>query len=255
MTAGIENLLAAELLERRVLVTNASGAYAGAMAEYAFSAMVMLARRLPELLVAAADREWRDPHPLGRELSGQRLGIVGYGGIGRALARLSSAAGMSVWGLRRQAARAEDDPAERVLGPGDLGELLAASDFVVVAASLNPSSRGLLAHAQFEAMKPGAFLVNVSRGALVDESALAVSLRSGRLAGAVLDVTAIEPLPAESELWHAPNLWITPHMSGGTLESRARAFQILLTNCRAYVDERPDAMVNRVDLARELGPS
>jgi phosphoglycerate dehydrogenase-like enzyme len=252
MTAGIEDLLAEPLLERQIVLTNAAGAYAVAMAEYAFTAMVLLARRIPELLVAASRQEWRDPHPLGTELAGRRVGVVGYGGIGRALGRLCACAGMSVWGLRRHAVREQDDPAERVLAPAALTELLEASDFVVVAASLNPSSRGLLGHAQFEAMKPGAFLVNVSRGALVDEAALVAALRSGRLAGAIVDVAGVEPLPAESELWNAPSLWITPHMSGGTLPSRRRAFELLLANCSAYLAGHLDAMLNRVDLALEL---
>jgi len=253
LTAGTEDLLAQELLERRVLVTNGAGAYATAIAEYAFAAMVLLARRIPELLLASSRREWRDPHPLGGELAGRQVGIVGYGGIGRALARLCASAGMSVWGLRRRAAaREQRDSAERVLEAAALGELLEASDFVVVAASLNPSSRGLLGQAQFEAMRSGAFLVNVSRGALVDEAALAAALRSGRLAGAVVDVTAIEPLPVESELWDAPNCWVTSHMSGGTSESRRRAFELLLVNCIAYLGGDPDAMHNRVDLALEL---
>jgi phosphoglycerate dehydrogenase-like enzyme len=255
MYAGVEGLLAEPLLEREIVVTSSAGAYAEAMAEYAFAAMVLLARRLPELVVAAARREWRSPHPLGYELAGRRAGIVGYGGVGRALAAICRGAGMSVWATRRRAAREADDPAERVLPPEELDELLAASDFVVVAASLNPSSRELLGPRQLEAVKPGAFLVNVARGALVDDAALADALRSGRLAGAIVDVTAVEPLPPASALWDVPNLWVTPHMSGGTFESRARSFELMLGNCKAYLDGRLDELRNRVDLARELQPA
>jgi phosphoglycerate dehydrogenase-like enzyme len=253
MYAGFEDLLGEELLERQIVATNSAGAYGEAMAEYAFAAMVLLARKLPALFVAASHREWRSEHPLGAEVAGRRVGIVGYGGTGHALARRCASAGMSVWGVRRRAYREPNDPAERVLHVEELDELLCESDFVVVAASLNQSTRGLLGSRQFEAMRPGAFLVNVARGALVDEPALAEALRSGRLGGAVIDVATVEPLPAESELWDAPNLWLTPHMSGGTVESRTRAFEILLANCRAYLGGRLGEMLNRIDLAFELG--
>jgi phosphoglycerate dehydrogenase-like enzyme len=253
MTAGVEDLLSETLLERGILVTNGSGAYATAIAEYAFAAMVMLCRGVPELVAARERRRWPEGHPLGSELAGKRVGIVGYGGIGHALARLCAAVGMTVWALRRTPlATDEESPAQRVMTPDRLLELLAASEFVVLAASLNPSSRGLLSHAEFEAMKPGAFLVNVSRGALVDEAALASALASGRLAGAMLDVTVLEPLPETSQLWLLPNLWITPHMAGGTHESRRRAFDVLVTNVRHYLAGRPEAMVNVVDLEHEL---
>lgn len=253
MYAGFEDLPAEPLLERGIVATSSAGAYGEAMAEYAFAAMVLVARRLPELLVAASRRQWRTPHPLGVELAGRRVGIVGYGGAGRALARLCASAGMSVWGVRRRPHREANDPAERVLPAEGLAELLGASDFVVLAASLNQSTRGLLGSEQLEAMQPGAFLVNVARGALVDEAALADALRSGRLGGAFVDVASVEPLPEESGLWDAPNLWLTPHLSGGTFESRARAFDILVANCRAYLGGRLDALRNRIDLAFELG--
>lgn len=252
MYAGVESLISESLLEREIVVTSSAGAYAVAMAEYAFAAMVLLARRIPELLVAGSQHQWHEPHPLGIELAGKRVGIVGYGGVGRALARLCAPAGMSVWGLRRRVTPEHDDSVERVLPTIELDELLGESDFVIVAASSNPTTRRLLERMRLEAMKPGAFLVNVARGALVDERALVDALHSGRLAGAVLDVTAVEPLPPESELWDVPNLWITPHMSGGTLESRTRTLEILLSNISAYLDGHLDEMLNRVDLAFEL---
>src|SRR5262249_26754001 len=169
--------------------------------------MVLLGRKMPELFVAASHRQWRTPHPLGLELAGRRVGIIGYGNTGRALARLCAAAGMSVWGLRRRVHRGPSDAAERALPAHRLDELLGTSASVVTAASLNPATRGLLGPSQFATMRPGAFLVNVARGALVDERALADALRSGRLGGAALDVAEVEPLPERSDLWDAPNLW------------------------------------------------
>jgi len=253
MTAGVEELVSDELLGRQVLVTSGAGAYATAIAEYAFAAMVMLCRRIPELIAAHERHRWLEGYPLGSELAGKCVGIVGYGGIGRSLARLCAGAGMTVWGLRRRPVdKHQQGPAERVLVLDELPELLGASDFVVLAASLNPSSRRLLGSAQFQAMKPGAFLVNVSRGALIDEAALAFYLTSGRLGGAVLDVPTLEPLPEASELWGVSDLWITPHMSGGTNESRRRAFDILLNNVRHYLAGHFESMLNVVDLQHEL---
>lgn len=251
MTAGVDGLLSGSLAERGILVTNGASAYAPAIAEYAFAAMTLLARDLPGHLVAGRRGEWSG-HQLGGELFGKRLGIVGFGGIGRSLARICIGAGMSVWGLRRTTS-GEPAPAERLLGPEQLHELLAACDFVVLAASLNPSSRGLIGRAELEVMKPGAFLINVSRGALVDEPALAEALRSDRLAGAMIDVTTVEPLPADSQLWKLPNLWITPHLAGGTRESRNRALAVLEQNLTLYLAGRHDEMTNVVDVAHELG--
>src|SRR5262249_35294575 len=162
-------------------------------------------------------------------LSGKRLGIVGFGGIGHVLARICTAAGMSVWGLRRTKA-ADAGPAERVLGPEQLHELLAASDFVVLAASLNPSSQGLIGRPELASRKRGAFLTSVRGGALIDEPALGEALTSDRVAGAMVDVTAVEPLPGGSPLWKLPNLWITPHLAGGTRESRDRALAVFEQN-------------------------
>jgi phosphoglycerate dehydrogenase-like enzyme len=249
MTAGVDGLLSASLTERDVVVTNGANAYAPAIAEYAFAAMTLLARNLPGHLVASSRGEWGD-HQLGGELSGKRLGIVGFGGIGHALARICTGAGMSVWGLRRTKTNA--GPAERLLGPEQLHELLAGCDFVVLAASLNPSSRGLIGRAELEAMKPGAFLINVSRGALVDEPALVDALVSNHLAGAMVDVTTVEPLPGDSPMWRLPNLWITPHLAGGTRESRERALALLKQNLALYLASRRHEMMNVVDLGHEL---
>jgi len=254
MTAGVNDVVSASLLERDVLVTSTAGAYALAIAEYAFAAMVMLTRGLPELVVAKERRAWAEDHPLGGELAGKCVGIIGFGGIGTALARHCTAAGMSVWALRRRAAApAGSPPIERLLTPAELPHLLEASDFVVVAASLNPSSLGLIGAAELERMKPGAFLVNIGRGELVDETALVGALGSGRIAGAMVDVTAVEPLPGDNPLWALPNLWITPHMAGGTRESRTRALTLLLENIGHYLDGHAAAMRNIVDLRHELG--
>ena len=191
-------------------------------------------------------------HTVGHDLSGQRVGVIGYGAIGRQVGRLCTDAGMNVWGLRRRPTLSSPNDAARVLGLDQLDELLASCDMIVVSASLNPTSAGLLGHDQFRRIKPGAMLVNVGRGALINEDALVASLRSGRLGGAILDVTTTEPLPPESRLWGTPNLCITPHISGTTVESAARALDLFVTNLEAFLRGDVRRMVNLVDLDLEL---
>jgi phosphoglycerate dehydrogenase-like enzyme len=247
--AGVDSLVARELVERGIVVTNASGVYAPAMAEYAFAALVLLARGLPELLAASAEHRWSD-HRLARELSGKRVGIVGFGGVGRRVARLCVAAEMDVRAIRRAPAADGGEPGVRLGGPDDLEDMLGWCDALVLSASANASTRGLIGARELALLPAHALLVNVARGELLDESALAAALNAGGIAGAMLDVTMSEPLPPESPLWSARNLWITPHMSGGTLESRARSLDLLVDNVRRYISG--ETLVNVVDLELEL---
>lgn len=180
---------------RGVWVTNSSGAYAPAMAEYVLAGMVMLARGWGRWSDAQRTRHWLDRvSPSGVSLHGKQLGIIGYGSVGRHLARLGKAVGMTVWATRRRAGFVSSEPLDRLLGAGEIEDLLAASDFVVVAASLNSSTRHLLDDRALASLKPGAYLVNVARGGIVDHDALLAALNSGRLRGALLDVTDPEPL-------------------------------------------------------------
>lgn len=251
MTAGIGTLATGELVERGIVITNASGAYATAIAEYVFAALVMLRRGLPELLVARTRQHWSG-HGLGREVAGTQVGIVGFGGIGRRVAMLCAGAGMRVRAIRRQPVAGDQQAAVHVGPPGELGDLLSTSDAIVLSASSNPSTRHLIGARELALMPRHAVLVNVSRGELVDEVALAAALRDGEIAGAMIDVTTEEPLPAASPLWSLPNLWITPHMSGGTVESRARSLDLLIENLRRYLSDGTGELVNRVDVARDL---
>jgi phosphoglycerate dehydrogenase-like enzyme len=253
MTAGIGTLATGELVEREIVVTNASGAYATAIAEYVFAALVMLRRGLPELLVTRAQHQWSE-HGLGRELAGTQVGIIGFGGIGRRVAMLCAHAGMQVRAIRRRPAAGDQRAAVHVGPPGELDELLATSDAIVLSASSNRSTRHLIGARELALMPRHAVLVNVSRGELVDEAALAAALRDGAIAGAMIDVTAEEPLPAASPLWSLPNLWITPHMSGASVESRARSLDLLVENLRRYLSDGPGDLVNRVDVALDLRP-
>ena len=251
--AGMDDFISPDLAERGVLVTNVAGAYAPAMAEYALAGMVMLARGFPALLDAQRRRRWLDRDaPRGTDLHGKQLGIVGYGAIGRHLALAAKALGMRVHATRRTPMFVSAEPVDRLLPAGELPELLATSDFVVLAASLNSTTRALIGDEELRAMKPSAVLVNVGRGGLVDQDALVAALRDGRLGGAVLDVTAPEPLPPDSPLWDAPNFVITPHLSGDTPEGWERGIELFCANLRLYLDGRPERMGNLIDITAHL---
>jgi phosphoglycerate dehydrogenase-like enzyme len=254
LTAGLGSVASSELANRDVLITNGAGVFAVGIAEYAFASLVMLARGLPEVLLANASHRWQE-HRLGWELAGKQVGIIGFGGIGRRLAELLAGAGIRVWALARRPEIHVPGSAERVLGPPDLSRLLAESDAIVLCASLNPTTHNLLGPEEFSRFKRGALFVNVSRGALVDERALAQALRSGSLGGAIIDVTASEPLAGDSPLWTVPNLWITPHIAGGTLEGRARSLDRFVVNLRHFGAGQLDRMTNVVDLLREISDS
>jgi phosphoglycerate dehydrogenase-like enzyme len=252
LIAGLGSIATPEVADRGVLVTNGAGVFAVAIAEYAFASLVMLARGLPELMLASADGVWAAPQPLGRELCGGRAAVVGFGGIGRRVAELLAGAGMHVTAVTRTPAAHTRGAAEAVVGPAELREVLAGADAVVLCASLNPTTDGLLGERELGACRPGALLVNVARGRLVDERALAAALTGGPLAAAMIDVAETEPLPPDSPLWRLPNLWITPHLAGGTHEGKARAIERFIGNLERFVAGEAERMESVVDLRREI---
>jgi phosphoglycerate dehydrogenase-like enzyme len=248
MSAGVEHLPLERMAERGILLTNSAGAYATAMAEYSLAAMIMLARSLPVFLDSQRERRWRhDDEGASNVLRGKRLGIVGYGAVGRELAVAARAVGMEVWATKRTPLFLTGEPLDRLLPPDELSELLPASDFVVLCASLNRTTHHIIGDAELRAMKQTAALVNVARGGLIDEDALVRALRAGKIRGAMLDVTTEEPLPAESELWRTPNLLITPHISGNAEESWTYEVGFFCSNLRLYLDGSPERMGNLVD--------
>ncbi len=250
--AGIESFASRELGERGVIVTNSSGVYASAMAEYAVFGMVAIARDLRRLIAQQEERRWNHEPISGTELAGKRVGIVGYGGTGRYLATVCKALGMEVWATRRKPMLTTNEPLDRLLPPEGIHEMLAGSDYVVVTASLNSTSRHLLGEAEFRALKPGAGLVNVARGALIDQEALLAALDDGRVGGAVLDVVVPQPLPPEHPLWAHPRVIVTSHISGGSPEGWARSMELFSLNLPLYLDGEVERLGNVVDLADHL---
>jgi phosphoglycerate dehydrogenase-like enzyme len=235
-----------------VIVTNSSGVYAPAMAEYAVFGMVAIARDLRRLIAQQEERRWNHEPISGTELYGKRVGIVGYGGTGRYLATVCKALGMEVWATRRKPMLTTNEPLDRLLPPEGMHEMLSVSDYVVVTASLNSTSRHLLGEAEFRALKPGAGLVNVARGGLVDQEALLSALADGRVGGAVLDVVVPQPLPPEHPLWAHPRVIVTSHISGGSPEGWARSMELFCWNLPLYLDGECERLGNVVDLADHL---
>lgn len=247
-SAGAEHLFQAGIAESDVVVTTASGIHAYAMAEYALCTMIMLARRIPEILGEMHERHWRPQRQrtyYGEELHGKTVGILGMGAIGQQVATTCRCLGMRALGLRRSEAAGG---ADELFAPDRLLEMLGRCDFVVVALPLTPGTRGMIGERELRAMKPTAYLVNMARGHIVDEPSLARALREGWIAGAALDVFAEEPLPAESEMWDLPNLILTPHMAGNFLAYLDRVMDILRDNLQRYVAGKP--MINVLDKQR-----
>ena len=235
---GLDNIDVAACEARGIRVIPATGANAESVAEYVVATALVLLRGAYFATADVAAGKWpREALAGGREAGGKRMGIVGFGSIGRATARKAAALGMRVAG--HDPLLPDDDPAwrEAASEPRALDALLAESDVVSLHLPLDEDTRGLLGAARLARMKPGAVLVNTARGGIVDEAALASMLREGRLAGAALDVFGAEPLPAGSVLAGAPNLILTPHIAGLTVESNERVSAFVAERVAHALDE------------------
>jgi phosphoglycerate dehydrogenase-like enzyme len=227
--------------ERGVLLTNGSGLAAGPIAEALVLAMLAAAKRFPDLVRAQDRAEWLPRPPGLGELQDTRALVLGYGEIGRAAAARLRGFGVEVTGVRRQPV---EDPA--VIGPEDWRPRLAEFDWVLVTVASVAANRHLVGAPELAAMKPGAWILNVTRGWIVDQAALLEALRAGPLGGAYLDVTDPEPLPAESELWRLPNVIVTPHSSWASARFGERAAALFLDNLGRFLTGAP--LRNVVDL-------
>lgn len=239
-SAGVESPAFYDLLKRGIRLTNAAGIHAEPIAQYVIMQMLNRIKRTRAHFELQAAHRWESIG--GGELTGLTVGIVGFGGIGRAVARLAKPFGMRVVGSKRT--RVEDPALDLLYSPEQLGALLAESDFVVLAAPESEHTRGMIGAAALEQMKPKAVLINVARGGLVDEEALADALRRKRIGGAVLDVTATEPLPETSPLWDLPNCVITPHDSAFSPLSLERTLELFLDNLSRF--RRGEPLLNEV---------
>ena len=250
--AGVSQLMYPELRNSGVIVTNPSGIFSVPMAEHTMGVILALARNFPDAVRYqdgakwAAQDLWDKPQQL-TEINGKLLLIVGYGSIGRELAQRARAFGLRVWGVTRSG-EGDRTHADEILPASRLDEALPHADYVVLSAPETSETKHLIGREQLARMKRGARLVNVARGSLLDESALSEALASGELAGAALDVTATEPLPGDSPLWKAPNLFITPHTSGVSERLWERETELLVRLLELWFAGKE--LTNRVDPAR-----
>ncbi len=264
--AGIDHAVDAPILQRPgLLVTSLSGASAPQMAEHAVMILLALGHNLPTAFQHQRQGEW----PSGRwdlfsplELRGSTVGLVGYGSVGRQIARLLHTFGATVLATKRDVMHPEDtgytiegmgDPAgdlvHRLYPPQALRSMLKLCDFVVVCVPRTPNTLNLVGADELAVLKPSAYLVDISRGGIVDHNALIPLLRDHKLAGAALDVFPIEPLPPDSPLWKLPNVIITPHVAGFSPYYDERATNLFAENLHRYLAGLP--LYNRLHL--ELG--
>lgn len=250
--AGVAQLMYPELRDSGILVTNASGIFSIPMAEHTMGLILALARNLPDSVrfqdqsTWGQQQLWDKPQHLS-EINSRILLIVGFGSIGRELARRARAFDMRVWGVTRSG-RGDASLTEKIVPAPQLNDVLPEADYVVIAAPETPETKHLIGAEQLALMKPGVRLLNVGRGSLLDEAALAHALQSGRLASAAIDVTGTEPLPPESPLWKTPNLLITPHTSAISERLWDREAALLLDLLERWFGGRE--MINIVDFAR-----
>ena len=239
--AGVEHLMPLDWLPRGAALTNNAGVSAGKAGETAMMAMLALNTKLPVLIDQQRRRLWKKlPTTV---IRGQTVLVVGVGGLGGEAARHAKSFGMRVIGVRRSGR--SHPHVDEMHRPRDLHRLLPRADFVVATAPLTPESKHLLGRAELNRMKPGACLVNLGRGDVVDCVALASLLRRGRLGGAYLDVTPKEPLPKGSPLWSTPNLLIVPHCTADDPHAYlSLSFDIVFENARRLLAGRP--LINRV---------
>jgi len=235
-SAGVERLLFPELVESDVVLTNSRGVYDVPMAEYAVALMLAAAKGLPETLARQREHDWRFRYT--ETLAGKRLVVVGPGSIGRTVAANAGAFGMSTSAIGRSA-RGADDHFDEVAGPDGLLDVLSEADYVVITVPLTNETRGMIDARAIAAMKPTARLINLARGAVVDQDALVDALREGRIAGAGLDVFAEEPLDPQNPLWDMPNVIVSPHISGDTDTSERDVVDLFLDNLRRWLAGEP----------------
>lgn len=243
ITAAVDQFLYPELIASEIAVSNAGSVHGPVVAEHAIAMALALAKSLPSAVRYQDRRKWAmeaiwNEQPRPREVRGSNLTVVGLGSIGSEVASMAVALKMNVIGVREHPERGLAG-AHEVLGYDSLDSAITRSDFVVLAAPLTPRTRHMIDSRRLLLFRPNAFLINVSRGALVDEAALVKALRDRRLAGAALDVFAEEPLPRRSPLWKMPQVLITPHTAFLTEKVWERHYAAFTGNLKRYIAGQP----------------
>jgi phosphoglycerate dehydrogenase-like enzyme len=243
--AGVGSVLYPELVSSAVVLTNSAGVHAIPMAEHVLGGVLFLLRQLDIAVRQQRDHTWnRDPFVGAdtriRELGDCRALIIGAGGIGTEIARRFRALGVHCVGIRRRPERGIPEGFREVFGIEVLDSLLPSADLLIIAAPATGATRGLVTADRLDHLPLGAIVVNVARGSLLDERALGVRLRDGRLGGAVLDVFEREPLPSDSDLWTVPRLLLTPHVSATSPHGYwRRQLELFTDNWARFAEGRP----------------
>ena len=242
--AAVAGLLPLQEMSRRgISVTNSRGIQGVPIAEHVIGGLLVLSRRFNLMLDAQRERRWIQDELTSESwpwsLNGRKMAILGLGTIGLEVARRAHAFGMHVTAIRRRLDQPAPPFVERIVGTDRLNEALSGCDVLVISAPFLPGTDRLIRAGQIALLRPGAIIVNVARGKIVDETALIEGLRSGRLGGAVLDVFEREPLDAASPLWSLPNVIISPHSAGVRPDHWAEVIDLFTENLRRYQKQEP----------------
>ncbi|WCK55357.1 D-2-hydroxyacid dehydrogenase [Aneurinibacillus sp. Ricciae_BoGa-3] len=247
LSAGLDFMPFKELEARDILVTNARGIHKIPMAEYTMSVMLQVARESNLLYENQKEHKW-DRTVRVSELYGKTIGIVGVGAIGEEIAKRAKAFGMRVVGVTRSGTPKE--ACHEMYRQADLVDILPLCDYVAVIVPLTEETRHLIGHKELAALKESAVLINIARGPVVDEEALARHLKERRIKAAVLDVFTEEPLPESSVFWELDNCIVTPHLSGRSPLYMERALEIFRQNLQSLDKGKLNAMINRIDCSK-----
>jgi phosphoglycerate dehydrogenase-like enzyme len=242
--AGIDGFKTKGLIPDNIVFTKTTGIQGAAMAETVITRMLMFAKNMPAYFENKLEKSWKRSDSI--TLSGKTLGILGLGNVGKELARLAKAFGMKVIANRRSVIEeGQAENVDRLLPSDKLHQLLKESDFVALTLPLTPDTQKLIGTKEFETMKPGAYIINISRGQIIDEPALIEALESRQIAGAGLDVFKVEPLPPQSKLWDMPNVIISPHVAASMDGYAELATGLFCKNLKRYI--HGEELLNVVD--------
>ena len=241
--AAVHQLIFPELVNSDIVLTNAREVHGPVVAEHVIALIFALAKKIPDAVRLQEKREWGqrrmwDELPRVREVAGATVGLVGLGSIGRAVAKSAKALGMRVVAVREHPEKGSGG-ADAVFGPAQMDEVFRQGDYIVLAAPVTNATKAIANAERVALMKCGACLINVGRGPLVDEAALASALREKKIGGAALDVFPKEPLAADSPLWDVSHLLITPHTAALTDKLWDRHYSLFSENLRRYLAGQP----------------
>jgi len=234
--AGVNNILTPQYLAREIILTNGAGLHAIPIAEFVIAYILSYAKNFLKLHELQAQKSWQRGFR-NEELQDKTLLIIGAGGIGQEIAKRAKAFGLKIFGSRRNPQPLPNF--DKVVGANEWKALLDQAHYVVIATPLTRETKGLIDAEVFSLMRPDAYLINIARGAIVDEPALIKALEEGKIAGAALDTVFTEPLPPESPLWTQPNIFLTPHSSGHSPKTKERAIALFLDNFTRYYNGQP----------------